>query len=53
MRRSRLSLCCPDVIAGMPGLLVSFARRGRSQVQSFPRKRESTPSSSHFQWLAE
>jgi hypothetical protein len=28
---------------GYPRVLVSFTRHGRAQVQSFPRKRESTP----------
>src|SRR5437879_5880272 len=35
------------------GVEVSFARYGRFQAQSFPRRRESNPSAAHIQWLAE
>ena len=34
-------------------LVVSFAGHGRSQVQSFPRRRESSRSAARFQWLAQ
>jgi hypothetical protein len=34
-------------------VLVSFGMESTSKHWSFPRKRESTPSAAHFQWLAE
>jgi hypothetical protein len=36
-----------------PAVLVSFGMGCLSKHSSFPRKRESSPSAPHFQWLAE
>ena len=35
------------------GMVVSFGIGSPSKHRSFPRKRESSPSAAHFQWLAE
>src|ERR1035437_2157485 len=42
LKRS-LQQSAPSLEVYRGGLVVSFARHGRSHVQSFPRKRESTP----------